>query len=631
MTKRKGDISVSTKDIFPIIKKWLYSEHDIFLRELISNSTDAISKRATLSRVKNVETPSGEIRIEIDKKNKTLSVIDNGIGMSEEEIEKYIAQLAFSGAQEFVNKMKESKDLKEDIIGKFGLGFYSVFMVAEKVSIDSLSYQEGAKPIKWTCTGETEYEFEDSNYDRVGTKVSLFLNEESLEFLESYKTRAIIKKYCEFMPYPIQLIDLEEIQKIEEENSKQEKEEDKKPIPVDIINSRTPLWKKEPNSLKDEDYKNFYQELFPFESEPLFWLHLNVEHPFHLQGILYFPKLSKVKPANENNIKLYSKQVFVSDNVKNIIPEFLSLLKGGIDSVDIPLNVSRSSLQGDPNIVKISNYIVKKVSESLKKLFKTDRKRYEDVWADISLFVKYGIISHEKFAEQMRGLSLFLSSEDKLITLEEYEKLLPEKYKEKLQDKVIYVEKDTYDTSLARKLHDEKIPYIIADSYIDPHFMQHLEFQGGSETKKNFVSLDGQFEDLFGEEKAEKNEELEGVFKEIFKDGEISFKNMGENSTPMYVKVDEQSKRFQRMSESMGQDPSQFPIKKTLIINPGNELIQKIESLWKEDKDLASKIGDHLQGLALMSQEGWGQEERTAFIKRSQELIGHFLSSENKG
>ncbi|MEX0798814.1 MAG: molecular chaperone HtpG, partial [Bacteriovoracaceae bacterium] len=352
MAARKGQISVNTNDIFPIIKKWLYSEHDIFVRELVSNASDAITKRQTLDRSQGVEVQTGDVKVIVNKDNKTITFRDNGIGMNEDEVEKYIAQLAFSGAEEFVKKMKEEGAQTQDIIGKFGLGFFSAFMVADTVEVQSLARAKGAKPTKWVCNGQTDYEFEDSDKETVGTDVTLHINEENKDFLDNWKIRQTLSTYCDFMPYKIELVDVAEVERINAENAKAEKEEDKKPIPHDVINDTEPLWKKDPTTLKEEDYKTFYRKLFPMDPEPLFWIHLNVDHPFTLQGILYFPKLDRSKPTNESNIKLYNKQVFVSDNVKNVIPEFLSLLKGAIDSKDIPLNVSRSALQGDPNIKK---------------------------------------------------------------------------------------------------------------------------------------------------------------------------------------------------------------------------------------------------------------------------------------
>lgn len=634
MGQKKGHISVNTQDIFPIIKKWLYSEHDIFLRELISNSSDAITKRSTLSRLQNIETPIGKITVAIDKNKKTLTISDNGLGMTEEEVEKYIAQLAFSGAEEFVNKMKDTGDLKEDIIGKFGLGFYSAFMVADKVEIDTLSFKEDSTATKWTCDGETEYEFSESERTEVGTSITLFINEESADFLETYKTRVVVKKYCEFMPYKIHMLDVNEFERILEENKKAEKEEDKKPLPEDIINKNEPLWKKDPTTLKDEDYKAFYQELFPFQPEPLFWLHLNVDHPFELQGVLFFPKVDRTKPMSDNNIKLYSKQVFVSDNVKNIIPEFLGLLKGTIDSSDIPLNVSRSSLQGDPNIQKISNYIIKKVAESLKKLFKSDRERFETVWDDIALFVKYGAVSDTKFDELIRPYTLLKTTDGKCFTFEEYAAAIPETFKEKLENKVIYVEEANYDSSLAKKFENESIPLFSTDTYIDPHFMQHVEFQSSAGTKVSFTALDTEFENLFATETSEENKEIQTIFEDVLspKDDKekesfsVELKTLGAEDAPVYLKIDEQSKRMQKMTQSMGQDASMFPLKTSLVVNPTHPLIQKVAKLWgSEKKELAGKICFHLKDLANISQGQWDQKAKADFINRSQEIIQELI------
>jgi len=638
MTSRKGTISVNTNDIFPIIKKWLYSEHDIFVRELISNASDAITKRKTLSASSGAEVPVGKIEVLIDKNAKTITFKDNGLGMTEEEVEKYIAQLAFSGAEEFVNKMKENGTDTKDIIGKFGLGFYSAFMVADKVEVETLSMNEGAKAVTWTCNGETDYEFSESDKTDVGTEITLYINEDSLDFLETWKTRETLRTYCDFMPYSIELKDLNEIARLTEENAKAEKEEDKKPLPVDIINDTTPLWKKDPTTLKDEDYINFYKKLYPMEPAPLFWLHLNVDHPFTLQVILYFPKLNPTKPVNESNIKLYSKQVFVSDNVKNIIPDFLSLLKGAIDSVDIPLNVSRSALQGDPNIKKISNYIIKKVAESLKKLFKNDRERYESVWPDIGLFVKYGCVSDTKFDELMRSMVLFQNSDEKMMTLSEYKEGVPEKYKEKMKEKVIFFEEGSSALSLRNQLKEESIQVITTDQYIDPHFMQHTEIHKLGDEAIRFIVVDNALEEvlesdnagaddmkikeLFTEflvpkkEKAEENSLDTGL--------DVEVKNFKNTASAAYFKVDQQMKRFQQMTKQMGGD-SHFPLKKTLVINPSNPLVKNAFKLWgkekEEDKALAKKIAFYIQDLAHLSGEGLSAGEKDQFVTRSQELV----------
>lgn len=624
MTTRKGSISVKTNDIFPIIKKWLYSEHDIFVRELVSNACDAITKRGTLARSQGYEIPEGKVTVEVNKADRIITISDNGLGMTEAEVEKYIAQLAFSGAQEFVQKMKDLGDTssKDEIIGKFGLGFYSSFMVAEKVEVESLSMVPGSTPTKWTCHGDTDYEFDESTKSEVGTTIKLFVGSDGEEFLDAWKLRETLTHYCDFMPYPIALINAEKTEG--EEKTEENKEE--------IINETTPLWKKEPTNLKDEDYKNFYRKMFPMEQEPLFWLHLNVDHPFTLQGVLFFPKLNQSKPIQENGIKLYSKQVFVSDNVKNVVPDFLGLLKGAIDSVDIPLNVSRSALQGDPNIKKISNYIIKKVAESLKKLFNTDRERYEKAWEDIGLFVKYGCMQDTKFDEVMRKFVLFKNSEGKLVTLEEYQASLPEAAKEKLKDKYVYFEKNQSDESLRKQLLAEGIHVIETDQYIDPHFMQHAEMKKLGEQGYQFTAIDSEVEnlldsaatteddikvkDFFKEVLVGDNKELEGKL-------DVDVKSLKNSASSAYFKVDESMKRFQQMTKSMGQTAFAMPIKKTLVVNPNNALIKNAFKIWEkgEKKELAQKICHHVQDLASISSEGLSPEDKEKFVNRSQDLV----------
>lgn len=626
---RKGSISVNTGDIFPIIKKWLYSEHDIFLRELVSNACDAITKRETLSRNSNKSMPEGKISIEIDKPNKQIRIHDNGLGMTEAEVEKYIAQLAFSGAEEFVNQMKDIKstDSKDEIIGKFGLGFYSSFMVSDKVEIESLSMNEGAKPIKWSCHGDTDYEFTDSDKQDVGTTITLHINEESKDFLENYKTRSTLTNYCDFMPYTIELIDVARRKETFEENLKAKKEEDKKKIEIDIINETTPLWRKDASSLTDEDYKTFYKKMFPMDQDPLFWVHLNIDYPFTLQGILFFPKYNPSKPFNENNIRLYSKQVFVSDNVKNVVPEFLSLLKGAIDSSDIPLNVSRSSLQGDPNIKKISNYIVKKVGESLKKKFNNDREAYEKAWEDIGLFVKYGCTSDTKFDELMRQRVLFETADKKYLTLEEYSKNIPKEFEDKLKNKVIFAERNATDAGLISQLTQMKIPFIFTDNQLDPHLLQHIEYQKQGEQELKFTSIDEVFETLFDDT----NTNAQDVkVKEFFEKAlgtkeddllEVEIKNLSSESTPMYFKVDQNMKRFQQMSRSMGQNQN-IPLKKTLVLNPTHPIVKNVFKLAETGKDkLANKMATHLKDLANFSNEELTNDQKTNFVQRSQDLL----------
>ncbi len=603
---RKGSISVNTNDIFPIIKKWLYSEHDIFLRELVSNACDAITKRQTLARTSNIEAPEGQINISFNAEEKSLTITDNGLGMSEAEVEKYIAHLAFSGAEEFVKKMKDSGvEAKNDIIGKFGLGFYSAFMVAKKVEVESLSWEAGAKATKWTCEGDTDYTFDHSSYTTVGTKIKLYLNEDSYDFATQGKLHTTLTRYCDFMPYSIFLAD-----------------EAKNDVAPEAINETVPLWKKDPKDLTDEDYKNFYQKLYPYESEPLFWLHLNVDHPFTFQGVLYFPKFNPNKPMNENNIKLYSKQVFVSDSLKNVLPEFLGLLKGAIDSTDIPLNVSRSSLQGDPNVKKISNYIVKKVAEALKKLSNNDRTRYETVWEDISLFVKYGSISDEKFDEMMRDYVLFKNTDQKLVTLAEYQASVPTQYQEKMKDKFVYFEKGKSDLALRHQLSAEGIQTIETESYIDPHYMQHLEYKKVGEKTYKFGSVDAELENILeASNVTDSDMKIKDIFTEVeIPDVEIkAYKNA---KGAAYYKTDEAMKRWAQMAKSMGNTAMNLPTKKTLVINPSSPLIQNALKIWeKGNKPLVNKICHHVQDLATISSEGLSAEEKEQFVNRSQELI----------
>jgi len=617
MNTRKGSISVKTNDIFPIIKKWLYSEHDIFIRELVSNACDAITKRSTLARSQGHETPEGKVKIEVDKENGTITVSDNGLGMNEAEVEKYIAQLAFSGAEEFVKKMNDSGNTtaKDEIIGKFGLGFYSAFMVSEKVEVDSLSMVPGSVATKWTCLGDTDYEFSESTKTEVGTTIRLFINKESEDFLNAWKVRETLNRYCDFMPSPIALIDL---------SDKEAKEE--------IINETTPIWKKDQTTLTDEDYKNFYRKMFPADQEPLFWLHLNVDHPFTLQGVLFFPKVNMSKPVQENGIKLYSKQVFVSDNVKSVVPDFLGLLKGAIDSTDIPLNVSRSSLQGDPNVKKISNYIIKKVAESLKKLFNNDREKYEKAWEDIGLFVKYGCMQDTKFDEVMRNFALFKNSDGKLVTLDEYQASIPDVYKEKLKEKYVYFEKDRSDESLRKQLLSEGIQVIETDQYIDPHFMQHAEMAKFEEKSFKFVAIDSEVENLLDTETTTADDikikeffkqVLVGDNKELEMKLDVDVKSLKNASASAYFKVDENMKRFQQMTKSMGNAAFSMPIKKTLVVNPSNTLIQNALKIWEkgDKKGLAEQIAHYVQDLASLSSEGLSSEEKEKFVSRSQSLV----------
>ena len=630
MGERKGTISVKTNDIFPIIKKWLYSEHDIFIRELIANATDAITKRETLGRMENREIPKGSVSIRLNKSKKEIRIIDNGVGMTEEEVEKYIAQLAFSGAEEFVQKMKDSK---HDIIGKFGLGFYSSFMVADLVTIDTLSAKKDAKAVCWMCRGDTDYTFKDSNRKEIGTTVTLKINKESEDFLNEYKLSETLNKFCSFLPYTIDILDEERKPErpFKEDGTVDEKAPAVVPEPK-VINDTQPLWKKDPKDITEEEYKTFYQKLFPMDQAPLFWLHLKVDHPFTLEGILYFPKINlKRMNVNEHNINLYCKQVFVSDNVKDVVPDFLSLLKGVIDSTDIPLNVSRSSLQGDPNVKKIAGYIVKKVAEALKKLFNNDREKYAAIWPDIGLFVKYGCISDTKFDELMRERTIFKDANSKFVTLDEYRSGLPKEFKEKIGDKVLYFEQGKSDPALCVQLKSHGIYPIEIDETIDPHFMQHAEFKKQGDKTWKFVGVDGEISNILEtENQTPEDVKVKELFNNILakeeKEGggkkEVEIQKFKDVASPAYFKTDEQMKRMAQMAQSMGSNNA-LPMTRTLVINPGNPLIQNALKIHEkgDNKELVEKICHHVEDLATISVDGLSDEGKEHFVKRSQDLI----------
>lgn len=477
MVQEKGTISINTENIFPIIKKFLYSDHEIFLRELVSNAVDASQKIKRLSSQGHYHRELVDIRVKVavDAKAKTITVSDNGIGMTAEEIKKYINQIAFSGATEFLEKFKDAKDANE-IIGQFGLGFYSSFMVADRVEIQTLSYQDGAEPAQWSCDGSTSFEITKGSRQERGTDIILHLNAESEEFLQDHRISEILHKYAQFLPVPVQFGTKEESVPDGEDNEGKAKY---KTVEVDnIINNTTPIWTKAPADLKDEDYLNFYRELYPFSEEPLFWIHLNVDYPFHLTGVLYFPKLKNDLEIQKNKIKLFSRQVFITDEVKDIVPEFLMLLHGVIDSPDIPLNVSRSFLQSDSNVKKINSYISRKVADKLQELFNKDRRAFEEKWNDIGLFVKFGAISDEKFYEKAKDFLLLANVRNEYYTLEEYRA----KVKDFQTDKdgiLVYLysfdaeRQHSYIQAASKKDYD----VLLMNSPIDTHFIHHLEMK----------------------------------------------------------------------------------------------------------------------------------------------------------
>ncbi len=624
-----GTISIHTENIFPIIKKFLYSDHEIFLRELVSNAVDATQKIKRLAALGQYKEELGDlrVRIAIDKEAKTLTISDNGIGMTAEEIKKYINQIAFSGATEFMEKFKEAADAQE-IIGRFGLGFYSAFMVSDQVEIQTLSYQEGAEPAHWTCDGSTEFDISDGTRTERGTDVILHINSESEEFLEEHRIQAILDKYAKFLPVPIQFgTRTEHVEDGEDEEGKKKW----KDVEVDnIINTTTPIWTKNPNDLKDEDYLDFYRELYPMSEDPLFWIHLNVDYPFNLTGVLYFPKLKPEFEMQRNKIKLFSRQVFITDEVKDIVPEFLMLLHGVIDSPDIPLNVSRSFLQADSAVKKIGSYITRKVADKLSELFKNDRKSYEEKWGDIGLFVKYGCITDAKFAEKAKEFLLLKNTKGEHYTLTEYkEKVAP--IQTDTHGTVVYLYTPDADKQHAYVVAAEKRSYdvLLMNSPIDNHFISYLE-QELEKTSLKRVDADVMDKLIVKEEVIEtvltedQVKEVKEIFtKAITKPGmEVSVESLSPDELPVTVTMDEWMRRMKDMAAMGGGGGMSFygslPDRYKVAVNGNHPLIGRIlnaENVQKEQ--LARQAFD----LALLSQGMLSGEALTEFVSRSVALI----------
>lgn len=626
--QEKGTISIHTENIFPIIKKFLYSDNEIFLRELVSNAVDATQKIKRLATLGQYAGELGDVTVEVafDKDKKTITISDRGLGMTAEEIKKYINQIAFSGAAEFVEKFKDAKDANE-IIGKFGLGFYSAFMVADKVEINTLSYQEGAAAAKWTCDGSTEFEISGGERKERGTDVTLFINADSEEFLDKWKLQGILDKYCKFLPVPIKFGTKTE----SVEDGVDDKGDKKwKSVEVDnIINTTSPIWTKSPNDLKDEDYLAFYKQLYPMGENPLFWIHLNVDYPFNLTGVLYFPKIKNDFEFQKNKIKLFSRQVFITDEVKDIVPEFLMLLHGVIDSPDIPLNVSRSFLQADSNVKKINNYITKKVADKLGELFKKDRKVYEEKWNDIGLFVKYGMISEDKFAEKGKDFALLKNTKGEYFTLPEYKEKVKAIQTDK-NDQTIYLyatdvnKQDGFIQSANKKDYD----VLVMDSPIDSHFIQHLE---GKEEKTQLKRVDADVaEKLIQKDDTYANlltEEQSTKVKEIFekainnKDYTVEVEGLSPEEMPVTVTMDEFMRRMKDMAQ-MGGGMSFYgamPDHYKVAINGNHPVIDKL--LKSEDEAEKEKFAKQSFDLALLSQGMLTGKDLTEFVKRSVELI----------
>lgn len=627
--QEKGTISIHTENIFPIIKKFLYSDHEIFLRELVSNAVDATQKIKRLATLGQYAGELGDLTVEVsfDEKKKTITISDKGLGMTAEEIKKYINQIAFSGATEFVEKFKDSKDANE-IIGKFGLGFYSAFMVAKNVEIHSLSYQEGSEPAIWTCDGSTEFEIKKGKKKSRGTDIILHVNEDSVEFLDKWKLQGILDKYCKFLPIPIKFGTKSE----SIEDGVDDKGEKKwKSVEVDnILNTTAPIWTKSPSDLQDEDYLAFYKSLYPMGEDPLFWIHLNVDYPFNLTGVLYFPKVKNDFELQRNKIKLFSRQVFITDEVKDIVPEFLMLLHGVIDSPDIPLNVSRSFLQADGNVKKINNYITKKVADKLSELFKKDRKAYEAKWGDIGLFVKYGMISEEKFYEKGKEFTLLKNTKEEYYTLDEYrEKVLPTQTDKSEQLVYLYStdlkKQDSFIDSALKKEYD----VLVLDSPIDNHFIQHIESKlektqlkrVDSDVVEKLIQKDSTYANLLTEDQSKSVKEL---FEKAIanKTYSVDIEGLSPEEMPVTITMEEWMRRMKEMAQTGGGPMSFYgslPDSYKVAINGNHPLVDKI--LKAENEETQVKLAKQAFDLALLSQGLLTGKDLTAFVKRSVELI----------
>ena len=659
---KSGSLSINSENIFPIIKKWLYSDHDIFYRELISNGCDAITKLKKLEMMGEWEKPEDmefKIQVTVNPEEKTIVVEDNGMGMTEDEVDEYINQIAFSGAQDFLSKYKDKAN-EDQIIGHFGLGFYSAFMVADKVTIDSLSYRKDAKPVHWESEGGTEFDMKDGDKEGIGTRITLYLNEDSTEFANEYRAREVIEKYCSFMPVPIYLTnakaepEYETIEKdelnekdtivetiVEEAKTEEKEKEDgtkevvevsparekykilKRPVSLSDVN---PLWNKHPNECTEEEYKSFYRKVFMDFKEPLFWIHLNMDYPFNLKGILYFPKINMEYESIEETIKLYNNQVFIADNIKEVIPEFLMLLKGVIDCPDLPLNVSRSALQNDGFVKKISDYITKKVADKLSGMCKTDRENYEKYWDDISPFIKYGCLRDEKFAEKMEDFIIFRNLDGKYVTLKDY----LEAAKEKHENKIFYVTDEKEQSQYINMFREEKLDAVILTHNIDNPFITHEE-QKHEGVK--FLRIDADVNEMFKEEvKEEDKETLEQEAKtltETFRRAlgndklEVKVEKLKNESVSSMITVAEETRRMQEMMKMYnmyGMDPSMFGgTGEVLVLNANNSLVKYV--LEHGEGEETPVICEQLYDLALLSHGSLSPERMTKFIARSNEIM----------
>ena len=680
----KGNLSINSDNIFPIIKKWLYSDHDIFYRELVSNGCDAITKLKKLSMIGEFEQPEGEeykIEVRVNQENKTITIIDNGLGMTAEEVKEYINQIAFSGAADFLEKYKDKAN-EDQIIGHFGLGFYSAFMVAHKVTIDTLSYKKDAKAVFWSSEEGMEFEMGESDRTARGTEITLYLNEDSYEFSNEYKAKEVLDKYCSFMPVPIYFVNENAKPEEKKADSKAEgedgagKQEDKGPKPINEIN---PLWTRHPNECTEEDYKNFYRSVFHDYREPLFWIHLNMDYPFNLKGILYFPKLNLEYDKLEGVIKLYSNQVFIADNIKEVIPEFLMLLKGVIDCPDLPLNVSRSALQNDGFVKKISDYITKKVADKLTGMFNTDRENYEKYWDDISPFIKYGCLKDTKFKDKVKNALIFKDLDGKYLTIEEYlaaenkadeavavdeegNKVEAEvvdadaasivEEAEKAEDadknadvkddkaepekkKIYYVTDEKQQSQYIKMFRDEGMNAVILTHSIDNPFIQQLE---SDNTDIAFLRVDADVTDSLKEnvdkdEKKQLDKEqkaLEKLFRKVLGNDKLTvnvdkFKNASISSV---ITLSEENRRMQDMMKMYGMgDMDGMGGEVTLTLNANNNLVKYLYDNKKSDN--CELFAEQLYDLAMLSHKSLSPEAMTKFIERSNRIM-ELVSEQDK-
>lgn len=660
MANEHGSLSINSQNIFPIIKKWLYSDHDIFYRELISNGCDAITKLKKLAMIGEYNEPDDadyKVVVKVNSTDKTIKIIDNGLGMTADEVNQYINQIAFSGAEAFLEKYKDKAN-DDQIIGHFGLGFYSAFMVADKVTIDTLSYTDGAMPVHWECDGGTEYDMKEGSKTTVGSEMTLYLNEDSYEFANEYRAREVIEKYCSFMPIPIFLekedgepqyetIDEDDvkdtdtvIEHIVEEAKTEEVEKDdgttetvetvparkkakilKRPV---ALNDTNPLWNKHPNECTEEEYKEFYRKVFHDYKEPLFWIHLNMDYPFNLKGILYFPKLNTEYETIEGTVKLYNNQVFVADNIKEVIPEFLLLLKGVIDCPDLPLNVSRSALQNDGFVKKISDYITKKVSDKLSGMYKTDKENYEKYWDDINPFIKFGCLRDEKFAEKMNDYIIFKNIDGKYLTLKE----CLEENKEKHENTIFYASNETEQSQYINMFREEGIDVVILNQSIDQAFITTLENKNEG---LKFARVDADIADSFKEETTEdelkeETDTLTGIFRKALGDDklEVKVEKLKDANISSVVTLSEESRRMQDMMRMYnmggGNNMAMFgTMGQTLILNANNTLVKYI--FEHKDSDNVNMFCEQLYDLAMLSHGPLAPEQMTKFVTRSNEIL----------